>query len=479
MAEKFEHVLDRVSTYSRPSDLRITDIRFADLQGAPLHSILVKIYTNQGIVGVGELRDNGSRLFGEMLKGRLLGENPCNVDRLFQRIRQFGVPCRQAGGVSGIEMALWDLAGKAYGVPVYAMLGGKFRDQVRVYCDLGYDKPTGKSAEDFHQAIKKVKNDGTTQGKRLKKYIDEGGFTMVKCVLGVEQLAAMFPDEPILSGPTGFLDELKHAEKTFYDFIMVDGSKASSADFRIRNRAYDILNIQGPYTMTRITEHGLDRYEEQIANIRKEIGPEVSLAIDHMGHISLEESARLLKRLEKYNLSWAEDILPCTHVEEYKRLSQMTTTTLAAGEDLVYTEGFEPLCRERAVAVIHPDICSSGGILETKRIGEMAQKYNVAMACHMCETPVAALATAHMGVATDNFIAMEFNAPGDPTWGDMVTGLERPVIENGFVTPSEKPGLGFDDTNDEVLETYLMPGTTLWEDTERWNGEYSNDRLWS
>lgn len=96
----------RINRCSSPSELRITDMRFVDLVGAPMHCTLVKIYTNQGITGVGEIRDFGSRIYGQTLKGRLLGENPCNVERLFRRIRQHAGPARQAGGVSGIEIAL-------------------------------------------------------------------------------------------------------------------------------------------------------------------------------------------------------------------------------------------------------------------------------------------------------------------------------------------------------------------------------------
>ena len=120
---------------SAPSQLKITDVRFTDVIGAPMHCTLMKIYTNQGIVGLGEVRDGGNRVYAEMLKSRILGENPCNVEKLFRRIRQFGGPARQGGGVCGIEIALWDLVGKAYGVPVYQMLGGKYRDRIRIYCD--------------------------------------------------------------------------------------------------------------------------------------------------------------------------------------------------------------------------------------------------------------------------------------------------------------------------------------------------------
>ena len=96
---------------------------------------IIRIDTNQGIYGLGEVRDGASKNYALMLKSRLLGENPCNVDKIFRKIKQFGGHARQGGGVCGVEMALWDLAGKAYNVPVYQMLGGKFRDRIRCYAD--------------------------------------------------------------------------------------------------------------------------------------------------------------------------------------------------------------------------------------------------------------------------------------------------------------------------------------------------------
>ncbi|MDR3085031.1 MAG: hypothetical protein LBU47_01830 [Christensenellaceae bacterium] len=214
--------------------------------------------------------------------------------------------------------------------------------------------------------------------------------------------------------------------------------------------------------------------------MRAELGWEIPLAIDHVGRINLEDCARLLRRIEKYNLAWVEDCLPPYYVEEYKRLSQMSGVPLATGEDAVFVEGFEALCKERAVPIIHPDICSAGGILETKRIGDMAQRYNVAMITHMCETPIAALATAHMGVATESFMACEFNAPDVPFWSDMVTGFGGPIIQNGFITPNEKPGLGIDDLNDEILKEHLIKGYGgLWPDTSFFDTLYSNDKKFS
>jgi hypothetical protein len=136
----------------------------------PFTSALRKIYTNQGVVGLGEVRDGASATFALMLKSRLLGENPCDVDRLFRRIKQFGGHGRQGGGVSAVEIALWDLAGKAYGVPIYQMLGGKFRDRVRMYCDTDASKPSGAET-----------------GKRLKERMALG-YTFLKIDLGLMQI---------------------------------------------------------------------------------------------------------------------------------------------------------------------------------------------------------------------------------------------------------------------------------------------------
>ena len=128
-----------INTNSKPSELKITDLRVAEIDGAPKHCILLKVMTNQGIVGYGEVRDASSATYALMLKSKIVGENPCNVDKIFRRIKQFGGHSRQGGGVSGIEIALWDLAGKAYGVPAYQLLGGKFRVKVRMYCDTDVD----------------------------------------------------------------------------------------------------------------------------------------------------------------------------------------------------------------------------------------------------------------------------------------------------------------------------------------------------
>ena len=135
LGEQIAYASQYVNRNSKPSDLRITDLHIAQIQGAPMRVPIIRIDTNQGISGLGEVRDGGSPRYALMLKSRLLGENPCNVEHLFKKIKQFGFHGRQGGGVSGVEMALWDLAGKAYEVPVYQLLGGRHRDRIRLYAD--------------------------------------------------------------------------------------------------------------------------------------------------------------------------------------------------------------------------------------------------------------------------------------------------------------------------------------------------------
>jgi gluconate/galactonate dehydratase len=453
--DQYEDALAHVNTYSRPSDLRITDMRCVDIVGAPMHCTLLKIFTNQGLVGYGEVRDGGSKTYALMLKDRILGENPCNVDKLFRRLKQFGDHGRQGGGVCGIEVALWDLAGKAYGVPVYQMLGGKFRDSVRLYCDTdARGRVTGEA-----------------MGKALQKRMEQG-FTFLKMDVGINQLL----DQPgALSAPAGYLAEMRQVSKAYWQ------AKKESADYRtLRNRWYDMQNIAHPFTGIRVTEKGLDILEEYVAQVRAIIGYEIPLAVDHIGHIGVEDCIKLARRLDAYNLAWLEDMLPWQYTDQYVRLSRSCTTPLCTGEDIYLKENFRPLLEARGVSIIHPDILTSGGIYENKKIGDMAQEYGVAMAIHMAESPVACLAAVHSAAATENLLALEFHSVDIAWWQDMVEGLQEPLVQNGYIKVPDAPGLGIEALNDQVLMEHIHPDIPgLWEETSHWDHEWSHDRLWS
>jgi L-alanine-DL-glutamate epimerase-like enolase superfamily enzyme len=438
---------------SSPSKLRITDIRFAKISGAPMGCIMVKVMTNSELVGYGEIRDWSSETYGLILKSRIIGENPCNVDKIFRRIKQFGGTSRQAGGVCGIELALWDLAGKAYGVPVYQMLGGKFRDRVRIYSDT-----------DVHG-----RPDGKKMGQALKERMEKG-FTFLKMDWGVGTLMEL-DEKGVLNAPLGFIDYIKSTAGNRKYFL---------TDRERFNRGYDIMNIAHPFTGLQITEKGLDLLENYLAEVRSIIGYEIPLAIDHCGHIGLNECIKLARRAEKYSIAWLEDLLPWQMTDMYKRLASAIAVPLATGEDIYLKEQFLPLLESGSLAVIHPDILSSGGIYETKKIGDLAQDHGAAMAIHMAETPIAALAAAHVAAATENFLALEFHSVDVPWWDDLVKTPTKPIIQNGYIEMTETPGLGIEGLNDEVIRAHLdSTQKDIWVSTDQWDNEYSHDRTWS
>lgn len=247
----------------KPGDLKITDLRVADIDGLPKHMILLKIYTNTDIVGYGEVRDASSATYAKMLKSRLIGENPLNVEKLFERIRQFGGHSRQGGGVSGVEVALYDIIGKFYGVPVYQLLGGKWRDEVRIYCDTDVDG----------------KHTGTDMGNALKKRMEQG-FTFLKMDLGIELLY----DEPgTLNAPVGLIEDFKK-----YNMKAICHQSGSVDKSLMFGKNYQIFTIPHYATGIHITEKGLDYLENYVKQVRDVIGYEVPLAIDHFGHVAIE-----------------------------------------------------------------------------------------------------------------------------------------------------------------------------------------------
>ena len=246
---------DNIQRSSNPSDLKITDMRIATVGWDHWHFSIIRIDTNQGISGWGEVRDLAAAKYALMLKSRLLGENPCNVDRLFRKIKQFGHHGRQGGGVSGVEMALMDLAGKAYGVPAFALAGGQYRDRVRMYCDTPNEP------------------DGVSMGKQLQERIS-WGYTMLKMDVGIQPLigipgALTYPDGMLPGGSD------KHFDKML-----------------------NLHTLQHPFTHVRITPKGLDMIVEYVSQVRETVGYEVPIAADHFGHIGIDDCIRLGKALE-------------------------------------------------------------------------------------------------------------------------------------------------------------------------------------
>src|SRR5215469_15548883 len=288
-----------VNTNSSPSELKITDLRVAIVaKPGPSPCPIIRIDTNQDVYGLGEVRDGASPSYALFLKSRILGENPLQLDKIFRKIKQFGGHARQGGGVCAIEMALWDIAGKVYNTPVYALVGGgKFRDKIRIYADTTESK------------------DPKIYAQRMKERKEVMGLTWLKMDLGIE----MVSDTP--------------------------GTVTSATDLN----QWQANQLPHPLLAMEVTDKGVAMLEQYVAAAREAVGMEIPLSMDHLGHLGVKSIIRLGKAYEKYNLSWMEDVIPWTYTDLLKQISDESPTPILTGEDIYLKESFKTLCERHAV----------------------------------------------------------------------------------------------------------------------------------
>jgi L-alanine-DL-glutamate epimerase-like enolase superfamily enzyme len=392
-----------VNKNSAPSNLRITDMRACRIASG-LDYPIIRIDTNQGVSGFGEVRDAGVEGIALVLKPHLVGRNPLDIEPTLDRIRKFANHLHLGGGYSAVDIALHDIAGKVYGVPCWRLLGSRYRDRVRVYCHL----PSTKDPKAF------------AEGVRRRKQL---GFTFFKTSWSAS-LVAHVP---------GAVNE--------------DGAA---------------------------TDKGLKLMCEILDMIRDAIGWEASLALDHLGsRLRVNDCIRYVKALEPYKLAFAEDVLPALPGEmgyggnisrdwrRFKEIKDATTTPLAAGEDLFgLEEGFLDFIDNRAIDIVHIEPLTAGGIRETKRIADYAAIRSIPTAVHCCVSPLGVIADVHAVATIRDFMALERdNAFLElPWWQDLVTGVPKPMIQNGYIRVPEGPGLGVE-LNEEVVRQHLrVPG---------------------
>lgn len=425
----------KVNRNSSPSELKITDMRYIVPMTTVGRCPIIRIETNQGIYGLGEVRDGADPRYALMLKSRILGMNPCSVEMVFKAIKQFGFHGRQAGGVCAVEMALWDLAGKAYNVPAYQLLGGKYRDTIRLYADTPEE-------EDMSVFSAKVKDRLVTKG-----------YTWLKMDLGIE----LIKDIPGTTVNSGFWKGSQWNDKPM-----------------------SLGNTKHPFTQIQITDKGLDEIAKYVDKVRSAVGYDVPLSSDHFGHFDTNNAIRLARKLEPYRLAWMEDMVPWEYTQQWKEITNAIETPTLTGEDIYLKEEFIKLVDHHAVDIIHPDLSSSGGLLETKKIGDYAEEHGVAMAMHFAGTPVAFMANVHCAAATQNFLALEHHNIDLPYWESYVKTVDKkPLIDKGFALVPDSPGLGIE-LNEDVLKQHLDPKDKSWfVPTKEWDEKRSWDRLWS
>ena len=432
--QQLGNVENAVRTYSSPSDLKITDLRYAVVASNYDYPI-IRIDTNQDVYGIGEVRDAGHPENALQFKSMLLGQNPCNVDMIFRAIKQFGNWGREGGGVSGIEIALWDLVGKVYGVPCYQFLGGKYRDKIRIYADT--PEPDVPTPEAYAERV---------LGRK------QMGLTFIKFDARLQTL------EGVEGGWVG---------------------KPSEFEYPMGRRS----RAPGTGQVVKVTDKGIAKLAEIVAMVRETVGWDVALCIDHYGHgfLTAKEVIKLGKALEPYGLAWMEDPMPWEDVAGHKQVTDAVGVPIAAGENLYLWDGFQPFIEQRAIDIPHPDLLSSGGMLETKKIADYAERYGMPTALHFAGSPIAFMANLHTAAAISSFVALEHHGLDLPFWSDLVIGLDDPLMVDGYVAVPDKPGLGVD-LNLEGIEPCLRPFSGLFEPTDEWNtpklGFWQPDRRW-
>jgi galactonate dehydratase len=398
--QALESAVDRANLASRPSNLRITDVKCGFIRGGA--SLFVKIYTNQGITGCGEGVDavRGTYHLVQGLGRQLRDRDPLDVHRLFEQLRRGGVFGGAQSGMyvavlSAIETALWDVTGKALGLPVYRLLGGKFRDRVRVYMDTALYQSRLPTPEDFAASAREAVDMGMT--------------------------AVKFD-----------LDQANDPNR--YDAYNWTASPAE-----------------------------LQRMVDQMTAAREAVGPNIDICADMHGRYDLPSGKRAAELLEPLNLMWLEEPVPAENVEAYKLINDSTSTPICAGENLYLAHEFRSLLEIGAVDIIMPDLQKAGGLGEGQRIANLANLYYVPFAPHMVASYLGAMASAHVCASVPNFMILEWQIyfHRDKMFEEIVD-FDGPMVVDGFIPLAEKPGIGVE-INEEAMRRYAPEGIPFFE----------------
>jgi L-alanine-DL-glutamate epimerase-like enolase superfamily enzyme len=354
------------------------------------------------------------------LKPLLVGLDPTSVENVMMRIRHMGGPAHMGVAVGAVSMALWDIAGKAAGLPCHRLLGGKVRDRVRVYVDSAAGIPL-----DPEDPLSCYTPEAYAEKARQRKALPEG-YTIMKFDIGFHG---------------------RH-------FVDVPGLIYEESD------AY-------PY-QGHATQRGIESEIAIVEALKGVLGADIGLALDAGPGPSLPAAQTLCKELEPYNLMWIEDLfegadMPYIDPAAYKVLSDSTTTPILAGEAVYLRRGFRDLIDRHAVDVVAPDIQDVGGIDEAKRVAELADLYGVLVAPHNAQHAVSFMANVHLGaVVPRNFLCFEFHQADIAGWEDAIVGPQKPLMQDGFANVPDTPGLGFD-LNHDMICAQQVPGEPYFE----------------
>ncbi len=383
------------SLMGRPA-IRITDLRCAIIGKNPV----IRIVTDQGISGYGQAESTKPYLKPMVLFYRdyLLNEDPTDVARVMLKIRRLGAFKPWGAAASAIEIALWDIAGQAAGVPVYKLLGGKIRDRVRAYNGGVRFPMTGQTPADYAETVAKMKE-------------AKEGFTLIKQAVGFHNPAMM------RAVPDAWYDEPR--------------TGASHADRGL------------------LTERGMDHIVACVEAMKKVLGHETGLALDCGPGWMVKDAITFARAVEPLHITWLEDMItgdytPYPNAELFRELTQATSVPIHTGEEIYLRENFKDLIEKQAVNVVGPDPEDVGGLAEMKWIAEYADLHGILMAPHgIFDGLIGLAAQVHLAAALpQNYIAFEYPVGQPDWWYQIVDGLPDPIMKGGFIEVWDRPGLG-------------------------------------
>jgi gluconate/galactonate dehydratase len=335
--------------------------------------------------------------------------------------------------ISGIEAALWDLAGKLYGVPIHALLGGKYRDRVRVYADCHAGE-----ALDALTPIMVARRPAwlTAEGEEAMASAAEINHPVHGRAYGLPR-----PDEAFT--PQMYAGRAREAAAQGFTALKFD------------------LDVPNPYTQD--TQSGTLTYAEVrymrslVEAVREAVGDTVDIAFDCHWRYNVADALRLAHELEPYGLLWLEDPVPPENVRALRRVTAGTRTPIASGENYYLRYGCREALETGAVDIIAPDLQKTGGLLEGRRIADLADTHYIAVAPHCIASPIGTIASAHVAAAVPNFLALEWHGMSVPFWDDLALGLGGPVIDGGYITVPDAPGLGVE-LNEALAQRHAKQG---------------------
>jgi L-alanine-DL-glutamate epimerase-like enolase superfamily enzyme len=302
-----------------------------------------------------------------------------------------------------VELALWDAKGRALGTPIYNLLGGRYRDRIKIYLDCGH----GKRNEPGSWAEKAL--EGVAAGYQALK----------------------FDTIPVAAAP--------HGAQTHQ--VSRSGRRGWLA---------------GEYEMPCSY---IDHMVALMAAVREAVGPHIELALDCHWAYTPRDAITLAQELAPLRLKWLEDPTPPDNIEALKRVTDQSPVPICSGENHYTRHGFRPMIESQAVDIIQPDVPKVGGLLESKKIADMADTYYIPMAAHNVSSPVGTVAACHVCAGIRNFLVMEFHCRDVAWWNDLVI-TDTPIIQDGYVTLPDRPGLGYE-LNEEVARAHLVKGGTF------------------